>query len=167
MILLLMRHGVAEEASEADDAARALTNKGRRNARAVAIQLARMELVPTLYLSSPRVRAVQTAEEVATTVGAKLSAVECIPELDFGAAWPALQREILNRVPLRKREEAIVIASSHEPLCGEFLGEALGLPHPAMPFKKGALAAIRWKNIEANGPGELILYLTPALARRG
>jgi len=167
MILLLMRHGVAEDGPEAEDAARALTNKGRRNARAVAIQLARLEMTPTLYLSSPRIRAVQTAEEVCATHGSKNNQVECITELDFGAAWPGLHGEILRRVPLRKREEAIILAASHEPICGEFLGEALGLPHPAMPFKKGALAAIKWKNAEAEGPGELLLYLTPAMARRG
>ncbi|MBK6692240.1 MAG: histidine phosphatase family protein [Myxococcales bacterium] len=65
MDLFIMRHGPAEDASHTGlDSDRALTPKGRERVRLVARELIRLGEVPTLLLTSPLVRARETAEIV-------------------------------------------------------------------------------------------------------
>ena len=71
MMLYLMRHGLAVEPGSPGfkmDADRALTHKGRRQLRKIARAMKGMELEFDLILSSPFVRARQTAEIVAATL---------------------------------------------------------------------------------------------------
>lgn len=63
MILLLMRHGEAENFASTD-ASRSLTNRGREQVRASAARLAESMFQPEIVLSSPYVRARQTADIV-------------------------------------------------------------------------------------------------------
>src|SRR5262249_9528193 len=66
MKVLLIRHTHAVDGDEAlDDEARWLTAKGRTLARAVGARLRDDEIVPDAIVTSPLVRAVQTAELVA------------------------------------------------------------------------------------------------------
>ena len=66
-ILILMRHGKAET-SFASDAARPLTQNGRQEVFAHAQKLAAEKILPQLILSSPLLRAQQTAEIVSQTL---------------------------------------------------------------------------------------------------
>ena len=67
--LLLVRHGIAEERAEAaDDAQRSLTPEGRERTIAQLRSLVELDLNCDLVLSSPLVRARQTAE-LAVQVG--------------------------------------------------------------------------------------------------
>ena len=61
MQLLLLRHGKAEDCSPGGDFARALEEKGHEQARHAARILAAADLLPDLVLSSPVIRAKQTA----------------------------------------------------------------------------------------------------------
>ena len=64
--LYIMRHGPAEdEAPSGQDFDRALTASGRERVRNVARELLRCSQAPLIILSSPLVRALQTAEIVA------------------------------------------------------------------------------------------------------
>ena len=66
MELLLIRHGKAEAHGHPQgDGARALVEKGHRQARLAGEFLVKHGLVPELVLSSPLVRARETAEGVA------------------------------------------------------------------------------------------------------
>ena len=61
--LYLIRHGIAaERGTYADDAERPLTQVGRQKTQEVAAQLQRLDLSFDLILTSPYVRACQTAE---------------------------------------------------------------------------------------------------------
>jgi len=60
MLLYLLRHAEAE-AHRADDFSRKLTAKGEKQARAVGVFLADMGIKPDLILTSPVLRAKQTA----------------------------------------------------------------------------------------------------------
>jgi hypothetical protein len=81
--LLLLRHGIAEErAPELDDAQRSLTPEGRERTMAQLQRLKELELNCDLVLSSPLVRARQTAE---LAVAAGLA-----PELELAAALAPL-----------------------------------------------------------------------------
>ncbi len=68
MPLLLVRHAVAEDAHPLGDEARALTAEGRAAFRAHARKLARLTPM-TGIVTSPLVRAVQTAELLAEAFG--------------------------------------------------------------------------------------------------
>jgi phosphohistidine phosphatase len=70
MELILLRHGKAEPHGHPEgDAARALVEKGRAQARRAARLLVRAEGLPDIVLTSPLVRARQTAEEFCLTAG--------------------------------------------------------------------------------------------------
>jgi phosphohistidine phosphatase len=60
MVIYLLRHGDAEE-GVGDDAARRLTPKGERQARAAGKALAGLAIAPDACLTSPKVRAADTA----------------------------------------------------------------------------------------------------------
>src|SRR5688572_15001486 len=70
MLVFLVRHAHAEKGEP--DAARALSQRGRDEAGALARQLAGHDSRPGLVLTSPLVRARQTAEAIADEVGAEL-----------------------------------------------------------------------------------------------
>ncbi len=71
MHLLLLRHGPTEPKSEwkGDDAERPLSAEGRLQVKDVAVSLARLTVHPDLILTSPYVRARETAQIVAETFG--------------------------------------------------------------------------------------------------
>jgi len=65
---VLVRHGTAEAAARRDRE-RALTLEGRRESRELGERLSREGFAPELVITSPFVRAVQTAELVAAALG--------------------------------------------------------------------------------------------------
>ena len=69
MQLLLLRHGKAEDSSLGGDFSRELEEKGHEQARHAARVLAAADLLPELVLSSPVVRAKQTAETFTAAAG--------------------------------------------------------------------------------------------------
>jgi phosphohistidine phosphatase SixA len=85
MGILLVRHSDAVEGGgPIDDASRWLSATGRRRAYAAATLLAGKGLVLDRFVTSPRVRAVQTAEIYAHVLGYR-GAIEGVPELSFTA----------------------------------------------------------------------------------
>jgi phosphohistidine phosphatase len=83
MGILLVRHSDAVEGGgPIDDAARWLSGSGRKRALVAAEKLKAKGLVLDRFVSSPRVRAVQTAELFARVLGFS-GVVESLPELSF------------------------------------------------------------------------------------
>lgn len=107
MELLLIRHGKAESHSF-DDAARALTNKGRDQARRVGEFLEKNNLVPDVTLASPLVRARQTAEVFCQASGAESPIIE--PWLACGMRPASAMRELQAYAEFRR-----VAIVGHEP----------------------------------------------------
>lgn len=70
-VLIIMRHAKAEGAGEMGDKARALSEKGRRQARVSAKGIAAMGLTPDEVISSAADRARQTTERALTVFGDK------------------------------------------------------------------------------------------------
>lgn len=66
--MLLVRHGEAV-ASQVDDAHRYLTFKGRSDTAKLGARLHKLAIMPSQIVSSPLVRAVQTAEILAHLLG--------------------------------------------------------------------------------------------------
>jgi phosphohistidine phosphatase len=132
-LVLLVRHGKAEEHHPLGDGARALTREGRDDFRDHARTIAR-EVELEGILTSPLVRAVQTAEILADACG--VSRVTVRAELDFERASPqSLEALCRSAGP----GWALV---GHNPSMGETLAHLLGRP-AALRFRKGAVAALR------------------------
>lgn len=79
MILYFMRHGKAEDPSHYDDdALRPLTEKGTKKVIRVAHKLKQLGVSPTVIYASPRVRAQQTAQAVASVLGRTVTTSELV-----------------------------------------------------------------------------------------
>ncbi|MFM9103641.1 MAG: SixA phosphatase family protein [Cyanobium sp.] len=131
--LLLLRHGIAEERSpDRPDAQRALTAAGRQRTAAVLERLLELDLRCQQLLSSPLLRARQTAElAVAAGLAPELQLVEGLAPA--GDPWPLL------RWPAGVHRLALV---GHEPdLAGH--GRQQAPAAPAAQQVLGRLAAGR------------------------
>lgn len=115
MRILIIRHADAGERDPSqwpDDSLRPLSPRGRKRHRRVAKRLRRRDLVPTLVLSSPWLRAWQTAELTSAITGSP-SAVAC----EALADRPDLER--IAAAIGRQEPSAIVALVGHEPWTGE------------------------------------------------
>jgi phosphohistidine phosphatase SixA len=123
--LFLVRH--AEAASGEPDELRPLTPAGRAVARTLAAQLARES--PDAVISSPLLRARETAEEIARASGIE-------PEPDDRLAPGATADDM--RAAVAERGETVV-AVGHQPDCSTIV---LGLTGREIPFAPGAVYAV-------------------------
>jgi phosphohistidine phosphatase len=81
-VIWLLRHGDAEDLA-ADDGSRELTAKGERQARAAGAALAALGVEIDCCLSSPKVRAVQTARLACEPLGVQPELAEALRGGDF------------------------------------------------------------------------------------
>ena len=156
MLLYILRHGTAEpRRPELDDAARALTDKGRDQCKRVAALLRRLEL-PEAVVTSPLVRARQTAEEVMR--GLRFDA----PLRELTALIPGTPVEE-TALALAAAGERCVLAVGHEPLLSEVVAALVG-PGLRLALKKGGLAEIE---VESRRPprGTLLGVVRPGYLR--
>ena len=124
MELILIRHADAEREASSDFE-RELTDKGRKQSKRVGRFLAGAEVRPDAILTSPLVRARQSAELVADELGCK-SAVEDDQRLASGMA-PKDAFAVLRD----HEEDACVALVGHEPDFSELAGALAGMNDPA------------------------------------
>lgn len=158
--LYLIRHGVAEDQSDAwpDDAKRPLTSEGISRVRKAGRGLVRLDVSFDVILTSPFVRARQTAETVAGAFDARPPIV-AIESLAPGGSYQALLAELEKQT--RRSRIALV---GHEPLVGEIASKLIGARHP-IPFKKGAICRIDVDALPPAGPGDLRWFATTRILR--
>lgn len=151
MELILLRHGKAEDNQPQGDRARALVEKGRKQSRRAGQILKSLGLAPEIVLTSPLVRARQTAEEfcraaeIPGPVVQSWLACGCSPETAL-AELAAFHD--FNRV-------AIV---GHEPDLSRIIQWCIGAYGAAIHMKKGALACLR---IDPPSRYGTLIYLVP------
>ncbi|HEX5713475.1 MAG TPA: histidine phosphatase family protein [Solirubrobacterales bacterium] len=124
-MIYLLRHGDAEDRN-GDDAARRLTAKGERQARAAGRALAAQKAGIGACLTSPRVRAAETARLACDAFGLK---PEIAPELD-GGRFDSLALSV-------GRGDVLLVG--HEP---DFSAEVARLTGANVKMRKGGLAII-------------------------
>jgi phosphohistidine phosphatase len=124
-VIYLLRHGDAEEGL-GDDAARRLTPKGERQAEAAGRALAALATKPDACLTSPKVRAADTAKLAC-------SALELEPEVT----------EELRGGPFDSTALTVgrgdILLVGHEP---DFSNEVARLTGAKVKLRKGGLAVI-------------------------
>ena len=123
----LCRHAKAAP-GEPDDL-RELTGKGRRQAEALGEQLAALPDPPALVLSSPLVRARQTAEAIASATGAP---IEIESRLAPGATVIDLREAVAGR-------GGPIATVGHQPDCSEM---AVAVTGNDPGFSPGAMAEL-------------------------
>jgi phosphohistidine phosphatase len=157
MELYIFRHGIAHDGRPGSpDSARELTDEGRRKTAAVVKAARRAGADPTLILSSPYVRALQTARIAAEECGYKgeiLQTKALVPENTPEAVW--------NEVREHQDEDAILLAG-HEPLLSQVVAYLLACPSLRVEMKKAAMVRIDIDGFGVSPRGVLRWIVTPA-----
>lgn len=151
MNLYILRHGLAAERDSAkypDDRLRPLTRKGIAKMRREAAGMNALNIRPDLIITSPLLRAVQTADIVRSELASppKLKQSHALTP----SADPAL---LLQEIAASHSTLAGVMAVGHEPHLSSLVSAAL------IRLKKGALCNLK---IYPSGRARLLWALTPA-----
>lgn len=159
MELYLLRHGIAEDrAATGRDADRQLTDEGRDKLRRVLERAHAAGMQPSLILSSPYRRALETAEIAAHELGyeGKLVRIPALaPDSSPESVWDAVREH---------RGEAAILLAGHEPLFSATVAYLLGSTRAMVHFRKGTLARIDVESFGAAPAGVLQWMLTAKLA---
>lgn len=159
MQIYLLRHGIAEDAKAGHpDSDRALTGEGRDKLRRVLKRARAAGAAPSLILTSPYKRAVETAEIAAETLDYKGKIARTralVPDASPHDTW--------NEIRSHKDEAALLLAS-HELLMSSLAALLLDSPSLAIDMKKAALLRIDFDRAGGQPRGVLKWMLTPALA---
>jgi phosphohistidine phosphatase len=159
--LYLIRHGVAAVRGEdyPDDSKRPLTSDGIARLRKEAKALDALGVVFEHILSSPLVRARQTADVFSEMMKSKPS-VSTTDALTPAGSPAAVIQELGKH--MRKASIALV---GHEPNMGELAAHLIGAKVP-FQFKKGAVCRIDFAVLPPKGKGELVWFVTPRMLRK-
>lgn len=159
MEIYILRHGIAEDAPAGQpDSERALTSDGRKKLRNVLRTAASAGVAPSLILTSPYKRALQTAQLAAEVLDYKGEL------LRTKALEPAsAPKSVWDEIRVHK-DEATILLVGHEPLFSRLMAYLLGSPNLQVDFKKGAIACIELDRFPAEPHGVLRWMVTSKLA---
>ncbi len=139
MNLYLLRHGVAVDRADfkdGDDRLRPLTSEGRRKTTRAAKGMKHLGLSIGLIVSSPLVRARETAGIVAKELGVRR------PRVSELLAPSADEEEMLNYLASLRTTRSVLLVG-HEPALGILAARLTGAGTPRfIRFKKGALCLV-------------------------
>ncbi|SEO50941.1 SixA phosphatase family protein [Aquisalimonas asiatica] len=159
--VLLMRHGIAEDAGPGQrDSERALTDPGRRRVEAVATDLAATVGPVDRMVSSDYLRAIQTADILARHLqpGQREISTGLVPHGD-----PASVYDWLGALP----DAPVTVLVGHEPQMNLLLGVGLtGTPWGPARFGKASVAMLAFQGGISAGRGQLELFLRAGLGVR-
>lgn len=158
--LYLIRHGAAEERGDAwpDDTKRPLTERGITRLRQSVRGIIQLGVSLDVILTSPLVRARQTADVVAGEFDVRPPVVQT-DSLAPGGGYQAVLSDLAKQS--RRRRIALV---GHEPGLGALAGR-LSNSH-ALEFKKGAICRIDVTALPPSAPGAIRWFLTPRAMRK-
>jgi phosphohistidine phosphatase len=158
MELYLIRHADAASLSDAgvtEDANRPLTECGKGQATAIAAALQKREIQLQFVVSSPLLRARQTAE------GMLKDWVGTAPELRFCEELaPGAKRRQLARFLQDLGAERIAVVG-HQPDLGEFAAWLIGGKKVRIEIAKAGIAHIRCEQKLGKGEGALEWLVSP------
>jgi phosphohistidine phosphatase len=159
MEIYLLRHGAAENVQPGhSDAERRLTEDGRKKTAEVIRMARRAGLEAPLVISSPYVRAVETAHVAMKELGINdlIQTSALLPHGTAEGVWAELRDY---------RDTAAVLLAGHEPLMGSLVAYLLNSPALRVEMKKSAMARIDVEGLRAAQPhGVLRWMITPRLA---
>ena len=139
MLLYLLRHGIAIDRNDPacpPDPDRPLTAKGVIRTRRATKGLKNLDVRPNLILTSPYLRAMQTAEIAADDLSVPASALRVTDALEPDRS----PREILET--LGDTLEDAVMLVGHAPHLDLVISRAIGLQEPVTSLRKAGCASI-------------------------
>ena len=150
--LLILRHAKATRDAPHGDFARPLTARGRRDAAAVAAALKSSGPPVDEIITSPATRAAETAEAVASVLGAA-------PPVSSASLYEADVTDILRLVQSLPDEVASVMVVGHNPLLEDLANTLLTMDAQLEHLATAGLAHLdfdvaRWSDIR-DGSGHL------------
>ena len=159
--LYLVRHAIAFDRDDRwpDDTKRPLTHKGTARMREVVEGLRELNVELDLVITSPLVRAKQTADVI--LAGWSDPPALTVSDSMTPGGTPAAVGEVLARHTKLKN----IALVGHEPSLGELGAWLIGAKHP-VAFKKGGVACIEMPTLPVAGPGQLVWLATPRMLRR-
>jgi phosphohistidine phosphatase len=161
MKLYLLRHGIAVERIGGvirSDFERPLTDEGRRELEVISLALKRLNVKAELVISSPLLRAKQTAEIIAE-VHALDKPIEISECLAPGGAVSDVYKVLRKFSSLQE-----VFLVGHEPDIGRLAGALLWAGTEFdMPFKKAGICRIDISDVPPSYPGRLKWFVTPKM----
>ena len=162
MILYIIRHAIAEPAGRSeneDDSRRPLTPKGRRKMHQIALGLKELEVQIDLLLSSPYLRASQTARILGKTLGIRSERVALSDNLMPGAYADRLVHEI-NLIYAGCENIALI---GHEPSLSSLISMLIsGDPTLFVTLKKGGVCKLSLEALRYGRCATLEWLLAPS-----
>ena len=163
MQLYIVRHGIAidrEDPKCPPDPERYLTEEGLEKTKQVAKGVAALGVTGDLFLTSPYVRAAQTAEIFASALEYAKQKIRRTDLLLPGAEPSQLFRELAT-----EKQASAVFLFGHAPQLDDVIATALGSKKHLTGLKKAGVALIELKRVSP--PIGLLVWLaTPKILRQ-
>ena len=163
MQLYIVRHGIAidrEDPKCPPDPERYLTEEGVEKTAQVASGVAGLGVTGDLFLTSPYVRAVQTAEIFARALDYAKQRIRRTDMLLPGAEPSHIFRELA-----REKQVSSVFLFGHAPQLDDVIATVLGSKKHVTALKKAGVALVELKRVSPP-IGTLVWLATPKLLRR-
>ena len=160
MLLALLRHGIAEDAGPRTggrDEPRRLSEAGIKRMRAAARGMSALGLAPTVVVTSPLRRCVETAEIAAAVLGAEVHRDE--------RAAPGMTVDDLADLLAMHGSDGELMICGHQPDLSRAVAELTG--GGSVEMRKGALALLEVHSARPNGAHLIALYPPRALRALG
>jgi len=161
MILYLVRHGIAVDRTDPKcppEAERPLTAKGVQKSRSAALGLKEMGVKPDVLITSPYVRAAQTAEIFAEALGFPTSKIRVSDALKPAANPADTLKEIVH---VKGRE---VMCIGHAPHLDQLISQLVGARGVFTELKKAGAASL--ETTSTHGVWRLRWLLAPKALRQ-
>jgi phosphohistidine phosphatase len=163
MEIYVVRHGIAidrEDPKSPPDPDRYLTEEGIEKTKRVAAAVASLSGPPDLLLSSPYVRAMQTAEIFGSALEYPKAKIRRSDLLLPGAEPTLFFRELA-----KDKQSSTIFIFGHAPQLDDLIACALGTKQHITSLKKAGVALIELKRVSPPH-GELVWLAPPKLLRR-
>jgi len=159
MKIYLVRHGIAVEGlvrGISRDSERPLTDEGVSETQMVARALKGLGVRADVVVSSPLVRAKQTADIINSEVGGEMATTDSLsPGVTNASVYKFLKK-------FDKAQEIFLVG--HEPDMGELVKDIIGAGFEfTLPFEKAAVCCIEAADLPATMPGTLKWLVTPKI----
>jgi phosphohistidine phosphatase len=163
MEIYVVRHGIAidrEDPKSPPDPERYLTEEGISKTKRVAAAVAALCSAPDALLSSPYVRAMQTAEIFAAALEYPKQKIRQTDLLLPGAEPTLFFRELA-----KDKHSSAVFVFGHAPQLDDLISTALNAKQHVTSLKKAGIALIELKRVSPPN-GQLLWLAPPKLLRR-
>jgi phosphohistidine phosphatase len=160
MQIYTLRHGVAEDAAPGQsDASRRLTEKGKSKLHTILARVRAAGVSPDVILTSPLVRARETAVIAKEELGFEGELIETkalVPSSSSVKVWEEIRSDY--------KDAAQILLVGHDPLFSDFVCFLTGAPAGRITMKKGAIALVEVEGPAPAPRGTLIWLLTAKTA---